>query len=526
MSLYNDSTLSGVKLHRNRFSLKNRKGLTCDFGIIYPAVAKFMIPGDTFKITNNILIRLQPMLAPSLTPMTLRMRYFFIPLRLLDDNTEQIITGSKNGKLLTGELPTFPTMFGSVPNSATIQKYSFCDYMGFPTGVSVEYFKGKDFAPAEYWWKAYLRCVFDYYQDENLRTQDDFDDFYSANAGNSVRSSGMKSVCLKKDYFTSSLPFQLKGVAPSFNVFGHTNFINLTSRSQMGAIRESDGIAVNPIPGTTTLYGLGSRQMEDFDYLGIDVRTTQGVTAQDMRSVFAQTRVFERLARCGSRYVEYLTANFGLAPADGTLQRAQYLGGFKQPIVVTDIAQTGGNEDDSPTGMLRGKGISNMTNSIRPFTANEFGVLFGLFDVMPEITYTQGVPREFSYKSRWDFFNPSFQNLSEQAIRNGEIYVNNGNDNDDTFGFTPMYEELRVSQNIVTSDLRDSLSYWTQAISWSSRPYLNNSFISSANYLSCFKQPFTVIADYAKPLIVDCFTHIDAYRPLVRRSIPGLIDHN
>ena len=38
--------------------------------------------------------------------------------------------------------------------------------------------------------------------------------------------------------------------------------------------------------------------------------TDGGFTAQDIRDMFAETRIFERLARYGSRYVEYLGFKF------------------------------------------------------------------------------------------------------------------------------------------------------------------------------------------------------------------------
>ena len=72
---------------------------------------------------------------------------------------------------------------------------------------------------------------------------------------------------------------------------------------------------------------------------------------------------------------------------------------------------------------MRGHGISNGGNHIRPFVANEFGMLFGLMDICPEVQYTQVINRELTYKARFDFFNPTFQHLSEQEVRNGELYI-------------------------------------------------------------------------------------------------------
>ena len=130
-----------------------------------------------------------------------------------------------------------------------------------------------------------------------------------------------------------------------------------------------------------------------------------GFSGAQFRDMMAQTRIYERLARCGSRYTEYLRANFGVAPADGTLQRAQYLGGFKTKIVTTEVIQTAG-AGDTPVGTLRGHGITHGTSTLKPFMAREIGVMIGILDVKPEIIYAQGVDRELTCRSRFDFLNP------------------------------------------------------------------------------------------------------------------------
>lgn len=247
--------------------------------------------------------------------------------------------------------------------------------------------------------------------------------------------------------------------------------------------------------------------------------------ASDLRTMFAQTRVFERLARCGSRYTEYLRSNFNIAPSDGTLQRAQYLGGFKQPIVCTEIPQTA-QDGDTAVGTLRGKGISSGSGRIKPYVVKEFGVIFGILSVMPEISYSQGIPREYTYKERFDFLNPSFQNLSEQEVRNAEIFVGPDGKNNETFGYQGLYNELRISHNLNTSETRDTMAYWNQGLHFTSRPNLSTNFVNAKTYndANSFHKPFAVRDK--PPVIIDCMNLLDVYRPMIRHPVPGLIDHN
>ena len=96
--------------------------------------------------------------------------------------------------------------------------------------------------------------------------------------------------------------------------------------------------------------------------------------------------------------------------------------------------------------------------------------MIGILDIKPETIYAQGVDRELTVRSRFDFLNPSFQHLSEQEVRKGEVYFGVDTDDDgnlinsQTWGFQPYAQELRTGIKHVCGDMRDSLSYWNQAL--------------------------------------------------------------
>lgn len=520
MSIFS-SVDTGVKVYRTRFNLNYRHTTTCDYGKLIPIMAKFCLPGDVWRCGADILARYQPMLSPSFTRSWIKVRYFFVPLRLIEPDFEKVVTGSENGELL----PTLPTLknFTNDVSSASVSKNSFWDYLGIPTGKNFKTFSDSDksFLPAQYWSKAYSRIWWDYFRDENLNPTRYrvFEEFYTNRV--SFYFTDCESVYLPKDYFTSSLPWQLKGVAPTFSITSSLNFDNaVTPESNISQLN-------NVFYGTngTSNFLTGPNENALKEALNKGQVVGSSFSASDLRAMFAQTRVFERLARCGSRYTEYLRANFNVSPSDGTLQRAQYLGGFKQPIVCTEIAQTA-KDGENAVGTLRGKGISSGSGGIKPYVAKEFGVIFGLLTVMPEISYSQGISREYTYKERFDFFNPSFQNLSEQEVRNAELYVFNDGRNNKPFGYQGYYNELRVSHNLNTSEMRDTLAFWNQGLHFTSRPNLNSTFLNSNTYndANSFHKPFSVRDK--PPVILDCMNLLDVYRPMVRRPVPGLIDHN
>lgn len=183
---------SGTSFHRSRFtrSISNRMDYDCQFHQLIPVLKRFVLPGDIWKIGGDVLVRFQPMRTPTLTPNNFRVRYFFVPLRLVEPNTELIITGSKDGHLYapTEDHPDVPVFKNFIedgvkayfPNCYKVAKHSFWDYMNVQPG-DYENIKSQEFLPAQYWTKGYFRILWDYYYDENLssnrQTYADFDTF-------------------------------------------------------------------------------------------------------------------------------------------------------------------------------------------------------------------------------------------------------------------------------------------------------------------------------------------------------------
>ena len=546
MGIFNNAN-PGTNYHRSRFttSISNRMDYDCQFHQLVPVLKRFVLPGDVWRIGGDVLVRFQPMLTPTLTPNNFRVRYFFVPLRLVEPDTELILTGSKDGHLYNGTLPMFDNFVDkadkvTAPNAYKLAKHSFWDYMNVPIG-DYEPIKNDECLPAAYYFKAYLRIVWDYYDDENRgllhSAYADFDAAVQTHMKYAL-DLGCSYSYLKKDYFTSSLPWQLKAIsAPRIDVTGNASFTPNYSGLWAGNIAQGDEMTIkgsvtngaNPfnaenettahLSAFSNLINNKLNQTQNVNLTGI------GFTADDLRTMMAQTRIFERLARTGSRYTEYLRANFGTAPADDTLQRAQYLGGWKVPIVTTEVLQTAA-DGANPVGTMRGHGITRGGQSINTFYAKEFGVLFGLAEVTPDVQYTQGIPRQLTYKRRFDFFNPSLQHLSEQEVRNGELFISFTDGlNDNTFGFQAYGNELRSYQNETVGDMRDSLSYWNQALQFANRPNLNSAFLNGNYHLGSFNRPFVVNGASAYPILVQFYNRLDVYRPMVRYSTPGLVDH-
>ena len=81
--------------YKTGFNMSFEKDMDIDIGKLNIINAEFICAGDIVHVSENILLRFQAQFAPFFTTLTATVRNWFIPLRLIEENTEWIITGSK-----------------------------------------------------------------------------------------------------------------------------------------------------------------------------------------------------------------------------------------------------------------------------------------------------------------------------------------------------------------------------------------------------------------------------------------------
>ena len=376
------------------------------------------------------------------------------------------------------------------------------DYLGFPTGVTLTPNTQYSAFPRY----AYNLIYNEYYRDETLQPE--------VALGGSV----IKNRNWEKDYFTSSLPFQQRGTAPALPISG-------TTKAVWGAVQASGTYDVSPagVFQTTLLPIYRPKNADTKGFLEantVDLSSATTFNVADLRLAFQVQKWMERNARAGVRYTEFLRSHFGVSPRDDRLQRPEYVGGSKSPIIVSEVLQTS-ETGTSPQGNMAGHGISASSTYCGKYRATEYGVMMGIMSIMPRSMYQQGINRQWMRKTKYDYYFPEFANLSEQAVKNYELYVSGDNTADDLiFGYQGRYDEMRTKQNMVCGQMRNTFSYWHLGRIFSSQPALNSSFITCVPRKDIFAAP-------SEPgLIVQIANLIKAWRPMPIQSNPGLIDHN
>lgn len=482
---------------RSVFNLSYDKKFDGDMGYLYPVLCDEVVPGDVVKVGNQTVIRFQPLVAPIMHEINVYTHYFFVPYRLLDDDWEEFISGGVQGDS-AAVLPRWsPTKNG---------KGTLWDYLGFPVGV-----KPVGALPLDFPRRAYNFVYNEYYNDQTLNE-----------GGVPLTNETILKRAWEKDYFTSALPFQQRGTAPALPISGITN----AQWSSADIIDGPEGTSLqfryNTLDGKASIPD--SQAVKNarlfFNNNTVDFGEAATFDVSDLRLAFQIQRWMERNARSGVRYTEFLKAHFGVSPRDERLDRPEYIGGTKAPVIVSEVLQTSSTDDTTPQGNLAGHGISASGNIAGKYRVQEYGLIIGLMSVMPRSAYQQGINRQWLRRSKFDFYFPEFANLSEQPIETAEIYASSLEaENTAVFGYQGRYNEMRSKSSMVCGNMRDTLDYWHLGRKFTSKPLLNQSFIEC----DATKRIFAVPSEPG--LIINCGNIFYAVRPLPAYAEPGLIDH-
>ena len=480
MSIF--SKVSMPRPQTNTFDLSHDRKFSGKIGELMPISVMEVVPGDKFNIKATNMTRFAPLITPIMHKASVYCHFFFVPNRILWPNWENFISGGEDGLAD----PTFPTVDLTIPTQYGVQ--TLADYLGLPTGSQLTDVSALPFA-------AYQKIYQDYYRDENLITKTDvtLTDGTQSNT-DTIELTTMKKRAWQHDYFTSALPWTQRGPEATIPLGSTAPILYQNNPGEMTRLRDNaNGNQITDFDssGATALQTSSSSgalfinnptlKYVDFDNskdLVADLSTATASSINDLRRAFRLQEWLERNARGGARYIEIITAHFGVRSSDARLQRPEFLGGSSTPITISEVLQTSANANEpTPQGNMAGHGVSVGQSNYVSYRAEEHGYIIGIMSVMPKTAYQQGVPKHWKKLDKFDYYWPSFANIGEQPIYNEELYHQNNADDSEVFGYTPRYAEYKYIPSTVHGTFRTSLDFWHMGRIFASKPTLNQDFI-------------------------------------------------
>jgi hypothetical protein len=507
-----------ANIDRSSFNRSHGSKFTCDAGLIVPIFVDEVLPGDTFNCRLIAFGRLSTPIFPIMDNVHISTHFFFVPNRLIWNNWERF-----NGEQ---DNPGDSTDYNIPLIAVKPEVNSVADYFGLPLGKTMNV--------SALPFRSHNLIFNDWFRDENLQPSL----AVPVNDGPDSQSDyNIERSRKRKDYFTGCLPWPQKGTAsfiadtgnlavtttsvPNYP-FGHAfHFETDTGRQGVFGSKANDWNVKFDREALVheTLY-----HAPDAD--GLDIKSTSVLTGSvhttvnALREAIAVQRMLERDARGGTRYIEIIKSQFGVVSPDSRLQRPEYLGGGHSRLDVSQVAQTSNTNSTSPQGNLSGFGTAELHGHGFKKSFTEHGHVLGYMVVRADLTYSQGINRMWSRKTRFDFYWPAFAHLGEQAVLNKEIYYNGDSDDDKVFGYQERHAEYRYKPSSIHGKLRSSssgsLDAWHLSQFFSSRPSLSLGFVQD-------QPPFDrVVAVPSEPtFIFDCYFKLICARPLPTYGVPG-----
>lgn len=473
----------------NKIDLSHEVITTQDFGFNKPIMCQEMVPGDKFDIHVQAFTRLAPMSTPTYGSVSMYLRAFFVPTRMITGGFYEFLSGLPYTNGGNNVSPSVPY----VTNKELVLLFvNATPSWGYPLVASVDPNDAYDFLHNNNYYKfsSFGKRVYDLLV--NLGYMINFTE------RDETKMSMLPLLSFLKIFRDHLIPSQYNATAyqsldkyfkRSGGAFTYTDiefmldsFVSIydpdyfTSAYQTPNNPNSDfndATQLN-VPGTGLAGQIGDlTQHIDNNNTGTLLTTNVNSTTQKtafnsyaLELLERMTAFIRRNAHVGSRWVDQSLARFGVRPSDSKMLRSTMLGSYRIPIQVSDVMCTADGSSASSysnLGDYAGKGVGFGDGHFH-YESDEFGYLIVISSIFVNQGYFQGRCRHVLRLNKLDFFTPEFDSIGMQAIRNDELFAqfkrsdnftdaqNYGGKPDGIFGYCPRYSDYKVAHDRVSGD--------------------------------------------------------------------------
>jgi len=523
-----------ISIPRSRFRQEFDHNTSWLHGDLIPLDCFMVHPGDDFTVHKAALeVIMSTPIAPLFGNIKMKVCAFFVPMRLLWQNTEEFYGANKTsaGPQQTSYLIPVRSVY-----TDGIGVRAVSHYLGKP-------YVALDNSKANFGWasvlkeRAYWFIWSEWYRHQQL--QDPFIMAKSGGDGNAsigsisgyykTFSSNPAKVCKQYDLFTAGTLGPQYGAAVTLPLGTYAPIVLKDVNNLPITVVDTQVDLANattvPAYGTGPVHALVGA--DSYDILA-DLSQSTAAKINDIRYAFQLQKYLER-ANFGTRFFEVLAVHYGVTSPDSRLQRPEYLGGKTAPITIRTVLSQAGYS--AGTGQLVGQpGASSITyidlSGLFSKGFVEPGFVMILGSTTHERLYSQGLLREDTLRDRFEFYSPEFANLGDQVVKNKEIMLTGDASDELPFSYQGHWDEMRYRKKIVSGlldpNVPSALDYWNLGEKFTSRPALSASFIEENR--DCISRCLVTGAN-GPDYVGDLFIEYAATREIPLYNIPGLVDH-
>lgn len=506
-----------TNIPRSKFRADKTLKTTFDGGYLNPILVEEVLPGDDWTLDMTSFVRMATPLYPIMDNLHLDIFFFNVPNRLVWDNWIFFMGEQRSpGDSISFNIPKKTSPAGGFAIN------SIYDLMGLPCAGQIT---GADTTTINCLpLRAYNLIYNEWFRDENLIN---WVTTSLADGPDTTSTFALQRRGKRPDYFTTCLPWPQKSTNTIYGALTG-NAVVKTDANVNSDIAVYSTVQPGYVKmGAATTYVQRTGTNDSTAPLYTDLTTATGIAINTFRQAIMIQEFLERDARGGTRYTELVRRHFGVVSPDARLQRPEYLGGGHVEINVAPIAQagqTGLTGGTTPLGTLGAMAQATGRNIgfRRAFT--EHGYIIGLACVRADLTYQQGTRKHWSRDTRYDYYDPSFANLGEQAVLQKEIYTLGQAGPDATvFGYQGRWDEYRYFPSeivgLFNSKHAGTLDPWHLAQNFTSAPTLNKTFIEETPPV---QRVLAVTAQDAKQFLGDFFFRFTLARQMPMYNVPGI----